>query len=124
MPFPRFSSTIPRMKMPPSIHWFQFAVNYLVGLVLGAAGGFRLMPRLTPLKTPWQDPFESQSGLLLMAGAALIGAAVVAHYGNRLWFGADNLAVSHSPVRTDGSRLITCVSAVAGGVFILTGWLG
>ena len=79
--------------------WFAWALQFLVGLVVGALfsvlfihGGGRRLP-LIPLET----------APTFVLGAALIGAALASYYGDQLWIG-DSYRVGPSPLKNGHLR--------------------
>ena len=96
--------------------WLAWSLRFIAGFIVGAILALYLTRRNWPfvLSTP------SQHILMLVIGAALIGAGLASYYGDRLWVGSSYRAIPPDDIpRSAATKFLSILTGVVGGTFIL-----
>jgi hypothetical protein len=99
-----------------SADWLAWTLQFLLGLVVGAAVGIAIILRIGV-------GYSMGAGVLAtyVCGAALIGGALASYYGDRLWLGQSSRIIAPNTVRNSSTSRATSMAAGAAGVSLIVG---
>lgn len=96
--------------------WLAWSLQFVVGLAVGAILGLYITWRGWRFGTST----PSQHFLMLVAGAAFVGAGLASYYGDRLWFGSSYRVISPDEIpHSTTSKVLSITTGVVGGGLIL-----
>ena len=96
--------------------WLAWSLQFIAGFVVGA------MLALYIPRRSWYIPSRAASAhiLLLVLGAALIGAGLASYFGDRLWFGSSYRVIPPDDIpRNSTSKALSALTGAVGGILIL-----
>lgn len=105
-----------RSTMKQGADWLAWSLQFIAGLVVGAALALYLIRRGWYVGTN----AASQHILMLVTGAALIGAGSASYLGDRLWFGSSYRVIPPDDIpHSVTTKALSILAGAIGGSLIL-----
>ena len=95
--------------------WLAWSLHFIAGLIIGAILGLYITRRGWRLATTTPP----QHLLMLVTGAAFIGAGLASYYGDRLWVGSSYRVILPDEIsRNTTSKVLSIITGAIGGGLI------
>ena len=91
-------------------NWLAWSLQFIFGLVIGGLVGVGVLMRRNSVNLFWMSPNLVPYFLI---GAALLGAGLASHYGDRLWLD-DYIIPQESPKQSNLSRNCSFLAGAVG----------
>jgi hypothetical protein len=105
------------MKRERGADWLAWLLQFIFGLIVGAALGFREIGRI-----PHANSLNAHQVSQCIWGAALIGGALLSFVGDEIWGERPYRVIPPEEMKQSGmSRLLSIAAALAGAALVVNG---